>query len=68
MWNLSFTQEDGNVDSIESFLESEGGVTSFDWTPPHGSVGKWICKEWGRSKDTYGVDTLTAAFEEVFGE
>jgi len=68
MWNLSFTQKDADIDNVESFLDTAGGVTSFDWTPPHGSIGKWKCKEWSRSKVTYGVDTLTATFEEVFGE
>lgn len=68
MWGLTFTGLVANVDSVESFLKTANGVDSFDWTPPDEASGKFICKSWSRSKDTYGVDTLTATFEEVFGE
>ena len=67
-WNLTFINTTANIADIDSFLTTAGGVDSFDWTPPHGSAGKFICEAWTRGKDSYGLDSLTATFIEVFGE
>ena len=66
-WSLSFTRVDSDITAIDSFLDALNG-DSFDWTPPKGSAGKWICDSWATVLDTYGVETLTATFKEVFGE
>ena len=66
-WSLSFTRTSSDIDAIDAFLEALDG-DSFDWTPPKGSAGKWTCKSWTTGLDTYGVETLTATFKEVFGE
>lgn len=68
MWSLVFTKTKANIDDIEAFLEDRGAVESFDWTPPRGSAGKWICDSWKRGIPNAGYDTLTASFREVFGE
>ena len=67
-WSLSFTRETADIDAIEAFLIAHAGVTSFDWTPPSGAAGKWICKSWSRNVIYRNVQAITATFEEVFGE
>jgi phage-related protein len=67
-WPLQFTRATADIDAIETFLVARAGVESFDWTPPAGAAGKWICKAWSRivHKDT--VQGINATFEEVFGD
>jgi phage-related protein len=67
-WSLTFAREYVNIGAIDTFLTTLNGVDSFDWIPPTGLTGKWICKSWSRSKESYNFDTLVAVFEEVFGE
>lgn len=67
-WGLRFTGATSRINAIESFLDGESGVTSFDWTPPTGDAGKWICQEWSRSIDDFNNEVLNATFREVFGE
>jgi len=67
-WTLGFTKSPSDIDAIEAFLETAAGVTSFDWTPPRGSSGKWLCEEWKRGIPNAAFDTLDAKFREVFGE
>lgn len=66
-WSLTFTKAEADITTINTFLETEGAVTSFDWTPPTGSAGKFVCESWSRSNNA-GAHTLTATFSEVFGE
>lgn len=68
MWSLRFTRETADIDDIEDFLRGEGGVTSFDWTPPSGAAGKWVCSAWSRMVNEAGVEEVHATFKEVFGE
>jgi phage-related protein len=67
-WSLTFTRPVAIIDGIDGFLAARAGIESFDWTPPTGSAGKWICKSWTRSVPHRDVGTLSATFEEVFGE
>ena len=65
-YSNTFQKKRTDMDSIEAFLKTANGVDSFDWTPPFAAAGKWICPTWSRVlKD--GFDTLTATFEEVYG-
>lgn len=66
-WSLSFSKTQADIETILTFLRTEGGVTSFTWTPPRGAVGKWICEEWNIAVND-GYDALTVQFVEVFGE
>lgn len=68
IWNLNFKGIESEIDDIEAFLQSEGGSASFDWTPPTGTAGKWICPAWNRSLNNYNDHTITTQFIEVFGE
>jgi phage-related protein len=66
-WSLKF-DNDTNLDAIETFFETQGGVTSFTWVPPVGLTGKWVCGEWSRNLSDINTGSITANFTEVFGE
>ena len=68
MWALGFERPKSVIDAIDLFLATEGGITSFDWQPPSGAAGKFICKNWSSSINQYDNWVLNANFEEVFGE
>ena len=57
---------DSEADAIIAFLDSRGGVESFDYTPPGGAAGKYICQEYDRTQVSYNVATVTASFKQVF--
>jgi phage-related protein len=66
-WSLTFRhKKETEADQIEDFLIARAGVESFDWTPPSGASGKWICRSWSRSIDSVGIYTISTNFEEVF--
>ena len=67
-WNITFMKSSADIDTIEAFLSNEAGAGSFDWTPPRGAIGKWVCDSWKRDIPNPAFDTLTATFREVFGE
>ena len=65
-WDVTFTNRPtATADAIDAFLSEAGGVASFDWTPPHGSAGKWVCAEWKDLKTGPYTRTITGTFEEV---
>ena len=68
LWSLSFEGTKTDIDAIDLFLETEDGITSFDWQPPAGAAGKWICSEWTSAINQYNNWVLSANFQEVFGE
>ena len=66
-WRLTFSyRPDTERDEILAFLEARGGAESFDWTPPRGSAGKYICQEWSMDMINCNNNTITATFVEVF--
>jgi len=65
VWNLTFSKTGADMAAVISFLENEGGVTSFNWTPPRGSAGLWVCREWSRAVND-AFDQVTLQFVEVF--
>ena len=66
-WRLTFnTRSDAEIAPIVSFLESQNGIYNFDWTPPSGSAGKWVCEQWQQTVVRYGINDLSANFREVF--
>jgi phage-related protein len=67
VWSLSFTNiSPADAASIDSFFSGLYGVSYFLWTPPGGTQGKYICKEWGRTIATAVTETVTATFQRVF--
>jgi len=68
VWDLTFPGLTLTVaDAIEAYLIASIGA-SFDWTDPDGTAGKWLCATWRRQEHGRGLATLTATFNQVFGE
>lgn len=66
-WDLQFNNRtDTERDAILSFLETQAGVTSFDWTPPRGTAGKYVCEQWSVEMAAYGFNNIRAKFRQVF--
>jgi phage-related protein len=65
-WNLTWSVSETNADTIEAFLDARGGAESFDWTPPDGSTGKWICQQWSKTIPYLNRADITATFIQVF--
>lgn len=67
VWSLSFKLDIADMDAIEAFFIAADGVETFDWVPPSGAAGIWICPSWTRTSDD-GYDQISAKFEEQFGD
>ena len=66
-WSLTFANRtDSEAGLILAFLEARNGLESFDWTPPGGSLQRWVCPEWSKSPTNFGATTITARFVRVF--
>jgi len=66
-WSLTFSERTNTErDNILSFLEARAAVESFDWTPPRGSAGKYVCEEWQVTIRAYNFNTIQATFRQVF--
>lgn len=68
-WQLTFKNRTKiEADAIEAFLDAAGGCTAFDWTPPDGAAGKWICglpNGWQRVRHAGNFSTISCTFDEV---
>jgi phage-related protein len=66
-WDLTFSERtDTERDQISDFLEARGAVESFDWTPPRGTAGKYVCEDWQITLRACNLNTIRAKFREVF--
>jgi phage-related protein len=66
-WRLTFANRtDTERDNILGFLEARAGVESFDWTPPRGDAGKYVCSQWSMDMLSCNNNTVTAEFMEVY--
>lgn len=66
-WSLTFANRtDTERDDITAFLDARGGYESFDWTPPRGTAGKYVCEEWQVTLSNCNNNQITAVFREVF--
>lgn len=66
-WSLTFSERsDSERDAILAFLDARGGAESFDWTPPRGTAGKYVCEEWQVTLRAYNFNTVQAKFRQVF--
>jgi phage-related protein len=65
-WSLVFEgRTDAEREQIVSFFDERGGVESFDWTPPRGRLGKYICEEWQTTLQVFNFNTIRATFRQV---
>lgn len=66
-WTLAFANRtDAERENILTFLEARAGVESFDWTPPRGGAGKFVCEEWQITLSNCNNNQIQATFREVF--
>ena len=66
-WSLRFANRtDTERDQIAAFLDARAGVESFDWTPPRGTAGKYICEDWQITLSNCNNNQIQATFREVF--
>ena len=66
-WTLTFSNRtDTERDAILSFLDARGGTESFDWTPPRGTAGKYVCEEWQTTLSNCNNNQIRATFRQVF--
>lgn len=65
-WSISKNGPLSELQPVMDFLDRHQGHKRFDWTPPFGGLGIFICKDYA---PTAGIGTevdLSATFEEVF--
>jgi phage-related protein len=66
-WSLTFAAKTNTErDDILTFLETRGGVESFDWTTPRGFAGKYVCEKWQTTLQAEDSSTIQATFRQVF--
>jgi phage-related protein len=66
-WSLTFSERtDEERDEITAFLDARGGAESFNWTPPRGAAGRFVCEEWQVTLRVCNFNTIQATFRQVF--
>jgi phage-related protein len=66
VYNLRFSiRNDTEAQGIMDFLKLRGGLENFDWTPPGGTLGRYVCRSWSRVREAYNNNIVTAKFEQV---
>lgn len=66
-WDLTFeNRPNSTADAIEDFLKDRGAVEAFNWVPPYGAAGRWVCREWSSTPTSQNTRSVTCTFEEVF--
>ena len=67
VYNLTFEVSETQADTIESFLDARAeDATSFDFTPPNDTQGKYVCEEWTKTIPFPNRATINAVFRQVF--
>ncbi len=65
-WRLTFAERtDAQRETILAFFDARNGTESFDWTPPRGVAGKYVCEEWQTTLRRCNFNTITATFRQV---
>jgi len=66
-WSLEFSNRtDAEREQIADFLDSRGGVESFDWTSPRGVSGKYKCPQWQITLSNCNNNQIRATFQQVY--
>lgn len=65
-YSLTFKRKKSVIDAIEAFLSARGSLDAFSYTHPGQPAGVFVCREWTRTNIAFGVDGLSATFEEVY--
>lgn len=66
-WPLTFSaRTNTEAGQIMTFLDARAGVEAFDWTDPDGVAGKFVCRKYSKTLSKYGINNVSATFEQVF--
>lgn len=67
IWNLEWTVNSTDANTLLEFFELRNGYDDFTWTPSGESTSKnFVCTSWVKSFLTDSVIRISATFEEVF--
>ena len=71
IYTLSFNARTDTVTTnILNFLadplKGDNGAKAFDWTPPFGSTGKWVCQNPSVTMVAHNLNDIELVFREVF--
>jgi|TARA_Y100000052_G_scaffold27021_1_gene33370 phage-related protein len=67
VWTLQWNVSEADADKIEAFFEERAvDGAFFNWTPPAGTAGKWVCPTFSKSIPYLNRATISATFREVF--
>lgn len=65
-FSLTFKRVKAEIDVIDDFLKARGAIDAFNYTHTGQTIGVFVCREWVRTNIAFGVDGLSATFEEVY--
>ncbi len=71
IYSLSFNNRDNTTTTnilnfLSDPLKGNNGASSFDWTPPYGSAGKWTCENPQVTITAFNLNDIQLEFVEVF--
>lgn len=65
-FSLTFSgRSAAEIAAIDTFLATQAGVSSFDYTHPGDTSRKYVCRTWRVIDVSYTVKTITAEFQQV---
>tara|TARA_R100000353_G_C6504504_1_gene194989 strand:- start:1579 stop:1947 length:369 start_codon:yes stop_codon:yes gene_type:complete len=64
--NRSDTVTTNILNFLADPLKGDNGAKAFDWTPPFGSTGKWVCQNPSVTMVAHNLNDIELVFREVF--
>ncbi len=64
--NRSNTETTNILNFLSDPLKGNNGASSFDWTPPFGATGKWVCENPTVKIVSHDLNDIELVFREVF--
>lgn len=65
-WNLVFSNRTSlERDAIVAFFDAHAGSESFEWIPPRGALGTYVCDDWQVTLSNCNNNQIRATFKEV---
>ncbi len=64
--NRSDTVTTNILNFLADPLKGDNGAKAFDWTPPFGSTGKWVCQNPSVTMVSHDLNDIELQFREVF--
>jgi len=64
--NRSDTVTTNILNFLADPLKGDNGAKAFDWTPPFGATGKWVCQNPSVTMVAHNLNDIELVFREVF--